>query len=160
MKQICAFLILFVLIKDVKGQNGDTTSFGVRKAWIDSIVKDFRDKKKIICSAQQIPVQAYVKTYPNNGVIHIIMDSLLNGFKIELSDTTYKVVGFSIFYEFPGDPFGEDIIFENKVTPQNLPFLPHIKGYGEGYFAFTCIAIEKNGQKYNAKDFTIMLKER
>ena len=113
-----------------------------------------------VCKRQTINVNAFVKGYPYQNKIYISKDSLLNGFSLDLSDNSYKIIGFKIFYEFPGDPFGESVIIGNKITTQNLSFIPNLKELGNGYFELFCIAIEKNGKKYNARDFVIVLADK
>jgi hypothetical protein len=116
--------------------------------------------ESVVCNLPKTNVNAYIQGFPVQQKIFVKKDSILTGFKMNLSDTSYKILGFKIFYEFPYDPFGSEVIMEDKVTPDNLKFLPHIKGYGEGYFEINCVLIEKDGKKYNANGFFMMLEDK
>ncbi|MBP8114183.1 MAG: hypothetical protein KAY50_02440 [Chitinophagaceae bacterium] len=160
MKKTYLFILTILINTGLKSQGKDSCVYYRNQKVIDSAVKSYRLKKDSICNRETSNINVFVKGFPYQKIIYIEKDSLIKGFNLELSDPSYKISGFSIFFEFPGDPLGEEIIFDNKVIPENLDFLPRIKGYGNGYFHFTCIAIEKNGRKYKAKEFTIILNDK
>lgn len=98
MKRICFYLITSLFVYTASSQNQDSFN----------------------CADKKIGITGFVKGYPHLEKIN--KDSLLNGFSLALSDNSYKIIGFKILYEFPGDPFGEKIIMGDKITPKTSLF--------------------------------------
>ncbi len=110
-----------------------------------------------VCSGQPSNATVYLKGYFPAQEISIKKDSLLNGFSLVITDSSYKIVGFRLLYEFEADPFAERDVYGSTVSRELLPWLPKMKGFSQGYFQVVCVAVEKNKIRYTASGFTILL---
>ena len=126
---------------------------GVLSLIVIPIISNGQKKDTCVCLEQSVNVIAYIKGFPFPNKNSIQQDSLKDGFSLDLSDNSYRIVGFKFLYEFPADPFYEEVVKGNKATTRQFPFLSNMPGHGEGHFEFSCITLEKNGKLYNAKRF-------
>jgi hypothetical protein len=88
-------------------------------------------------------------------MVHITRDSLQKGFTVTLSDLSYKVFGFRVyFYGKYADIYWKDIE-GNRANEANLPVLKSL--IGDEWMEIECISITKNKKTFTAIPFKIWI---
>jgi hypothetical protein len=113
-------------------------------------------KDSLVCPAMSVNVWACLEGYSPLPRVYLKKEDIQKGFMLTLTDKSYKIIGFKIFFDFYSCPLGDRWIKGNTVTSENFPELAHYKN-NIGVLNFPCIIIEKDGVRYKVQnDFFIL----
>lgn len=105
-----------------------------------------------------IQVHATVSNFDFKRKIYIHKDSLRNGFTLELSDDSFTIEGFRVyFYGKDADLYWRDIPGAS-ANLSNLPILNKL--HGDEWMEIDCISVQKNKKQFKGIPFTIWINSK
>jgi len=113
-------------------------------------------KDTVRCTGMQVvTTRSTIEGYLFNKTLSISKEELKKGFTLVSSDGNWKVDGFVYFYDFAdGDIYMKQVL-GNTVNPDEHDIFKKLKK-GE-VLDFTCINIERNGKRYLAQGFSVII---
>jgi hypothetical protein len=109
-------------------------------------------------NAPAMNIYSTVSGYPYLEMVHIHKDTLAQGFKIMVNESSYRVAGFRVyFFGKYMDLYWKDII-GNRATKENLPILKNL--HGDEWMEIECIAVIKNKQTFKTRSFKVWIDEK
>ena len=109
-----------------------------------------------MCSKKPVvKIAATISGLGYEEMVYISKDSLRRGFGIVLSDPSYQIVGFRVyFFGKYMDLYWKDISGSN-ANETNLPILKNLNG--DEWMEIECLTVTKKKQYYTALPFKIWI---
>jgi hypothetical protein len=100
-------------------------------------------------------VSATINRLGYTEIVYTKKDSISGGFKLSISEPSYKIVGFRVyFYGKYMDLYWKDI--SGDVANQiNLPVLKNL--HGDEWMEIDCITIEKSKNRFRVQPFKVWI---
>ena len=102
-----------------------------------------------------VAISATIKGFGYSKIVYTGKDSIRNGFNLVLSDPSYQIVGFRVYFFGKGmDLYWKDIS-GSIATEVNLPVLNNL--YGDEWMEIECITVMNNKKLFTALPFKIWI---